>query len=265
MKKAIDHFKTKVDETDGLASLDKSPDWAETIERDGKLGTINVWWARSLRLMEFVSKQLGHDEDADEFREEFRKVKKNVLDKIYNKEEGYFRTGVGEDRVDAAASVFGALYFLSPAEAVRVEETLTKHLKRSSGLVNFDPPYPKEKINGFVRNMGNGDYHNKNVWPWITCENIQVKIKIALQHPEQEVREKYKKEAIEDLISSAKLFKDAGGAYEVMKADKPEAAVGQVKLFGLVPVTTYKPANNFMANIAAYEGAYQQLKKLKWI
>jgi len=265
IKKSIEHFRTKIDKEDGLADLDKSPDWAETIQREGKLGTINVWWARALRLMEFMSKQLGHKEDSVKFKEEFNEVKKNILEKIYNKKDAYFRTEVGKDQVDTVASVFGSLFLLNPAEAARVQETLTNRTKHSSGLVNFDPPYPKEKISGFVRMVGNAHYHNENVWPWVTCENIQVKIKIALQHPDQVTREKYKKEAIEDLVSVSKLFRDADGAYEVMKPDTPEKATGQVKLLGLIPVKTYSPAKNFMGNLAAYQGAYEQLKKLKWI
>ncbi len=254
LKKAIAHFRTKVDKEDGLAVVGKSPDWAETIRREGKLSTVNVWWARALRLMEFMSKQLGHEEDADQFREDFRKVKESILEKLYDKEGAYFRTGEGEDRIDTVGSVFGALYLLSPTEAARVEETLSKRVKHSSGLVNFDPPYPNHKVYWVPRIFGNGDYHNKFVWPWVTCENIQVKIKVALQHPDETVREQYKREAIEDLIAVSKLFKDAGGAYEIVKPDEPKPPKG-----------IYSPPKNLMGSLAAYQGAYGQLKKLGWI
>ncbi len=102
--------------------------------------------------------------------------------------------------------------------------------------------------------MGNGDYHNKFVWPWVTCENIQVKIKIALQHPDEGIREQYKREAIEDLVGVSKLFEEAGGAYEIVKPDEPKAPRG-----------IYNPPKNLMGSLAAYQGAYRQLKKLEWI
>ncbi len=255
-KKAIDFFRKKTDKEDGLArTKNANPDWADSLYRKGKLGTINVWWARSLRLMEFMAKQLGKEEDAENYRNEFRKVKKSVTEKIYNKEEGYFRAKEGDDRIDTAASVFGALYFSSPAEAVKIEETLKKRVKHSSGLKNFDPPYPPKEIFLVHRAIGNAGYHNEFVWPWITCQNIQVKIKIALGHPDETIRKQYKKEAVEDLVEISELFKKAGGAYEIFKPDEPVAAKTRF----------YTPPQNLMGNMAAYEGAYLQLKELGWI
>jgi len=254
IKKAIEHFKTKVDKEDGLAVTGKSADWAETIRREGKLSTINVTWARALRMMEFTSRQMGKEEDANKFKEDFTKVKESILEKLYDKEGNYFRTSEGENQVDTVGSVFGALYLLSPVEAAKVEETLSKRVKHSSGLVNFDPPYSEDKIFWVPRVSGMSGYHNKFVWPWVTCENIQVKIKIALGHPDEKIREQYKKEAIEDLVSQAKLFEQAGGAREIVNADSPDAPKG-----------IYTPPKNLMGSLAAYQGAYQQLKKLDWI
>ena len=256
LKKAMDFFRTKTDSADGLAVIKHgNPDWTETIQRKGKLGLINVSWARSLRLMEYMSRQLGHEEDAKRYQQEFRMVKKSVMEKIYNKEEGYFRAQEGDDRLDTAASIFGALYLLSPEEAVRVEENLRRRVKHSSGLKNFDPPYPKDMIQRIPRLFGNGGYHNEFVWPWVTCQNIQVKIKIALQHSDEAIREQYKKEAVEDLLQMSELFKKAGGAYEIFRPDEPVPAKS----------TFYSPPQNLMASMAAYDGAYSQLKRLGWI
>jgi hypothetical protein len=271
-EKAIDFFKGKTDQNDGLAVMGRSnPDWADSLKRSGKLGGINVWWARSLRLMEFMSKQLGHEDDAQKYKEEFRLVKDSVMKKIYNTEEGYFRAKEGEDRVDTVASIFGALYLLSPKEAVKVEETLKKRVEHSSGLQNFDPPYDLKGIFwghrfmgklAAIKNMFSGnkekgmeDYHNKFVWPWVTCQNIQVKIKIALQHEDESVRNQYKNEAVEDLLKISKLYKKLGGVYEVVNPDKPEPA----------DIAFYSPSKNFMGSLTAYQGAYGQLKKLGWI
>jgi len=261
MKKAIDFFRKKTDPEDGLAIIKNgNPDWTETILRKGKLGFINVCWARSLRLMEFMARRLKRIEDADAYQKEYGKVKKSVLEKIYNKEEGYFRAKEGDDRIDTVASIFGALYFLNPEEAVRVEENLEKRVKHSSGLQNFSPPYSRKEI-FWVARLGNHEgYHNEFVWPWVTCENIQVKIKIALQHPDEKVRNKYKQEAVDDLLQMSQLFKQAGGAYEIFRPDEPIPA--STKTLG---ITTYTPPKNLLGSLAAYQGAYGQLKKLGWI
>ena len=256
IKKSVDFFRGKADPKDGLISVKKgNADWADSINRQGKLGNINVLWARSLRLMEFMAKNIGRDEDAKNYREEFHKVKDNLLEKLYNKEEGYFRAEEGKDRIDTVASVFGSLYLLNPTEAAKVQETLEQRVKTPSGLKNFDPPYPKDRILPILRLIGHGGYHNEDIWPWVTCQNIQAKIKIGLNHPDENVRKQYKEESVNDLADMADLFEKAGGAYEIFRPNNRKPAI---KMF-------YKPPKNIMGNRAAYQGAYQQLKKLGWI
>ncbi len=261
MKKAIDFFRRKTDPEDGLAIVTKdNPDWADSLYRKGKLGNINILWARSLRLMEFMAKKLNRPEESRAYLEEYKKVKHSVMEKLYNKEEGYFRAKAGEDRLDTVASIFGSLYLLNAEEAVRVEENLEKKVKRSSGLQNFHPPYSRKEIYWVHNAVNHHHYHNKLVWPWVTCQNIQVKIKIALQHRDEVTRNKYKREAINDLLEMSKLFKNAGGAYEIFEPDEPKPASS--KFLG---ITVYKPPRNFTGSLAAYQESYRQLKELGWI
>ena len=105
-----------------------------------------------------------------------------------------------------------------------------------------------------------GGYHNEKVWPWITAQNIQVKIKIAREHPDEQIREQYKQETVADLIDQAKLFEEAGGAWEVFDPDTRQKATG-LKILG----RNYKPPQNLMGNMAAFSRAYEQLKELGWI
>ncbi len=255
-ERAINFFRTKTDPDDGLAIITRTnPDWAESIQRKGKLGFTNILWARSLRLMEHMAGQSGETSKAFQYHDEYKKVKASILGKLYNTDEGYFRAEEHDDRLDTAASIFGALFLLNAEEALRVEKTLPTRVLHTSGLKNFDPPYPRKNIHWIYKLGGNSGYHNEFVWPWVTCQNILVKIKIALEHSNTDVREEYKREAVKDLFQMAKLFNDAGGAYEVWRPDKPFPAKS---IF-------YSPPKNLMANLAAYQGAYIKLKKLGWI
>ncbi len=255
MKRAIEFFRTKTDPTDGLAVIaTDNSDWADSLTRKGKLGGVNVLWARALRLMEYVSRELGLKDDAQSYRDEFRKVKKSVIKTLYNHPTGYFRAKEGEDRLDTVASIFGALYLLPPGEAKRVEETLKK-VRRASGFQNFAPAYGGNEIFWSHRLFRMGGYHNRFVWPWVTCQNIQVKIKIGLQHNDPAVRSQYRREAIDDFLQSSRLFRSVGGAYEIVNPDEPEP--GRL-LF-------YRPPTNFMGSLAAYQGAYGQLRRIGWI
>jgi hypothetical protein len=272
LEKAVEFFRSKIDKEDGLAVTTLSnPDWADSLKRSGKLGGINISWARSLSMMELMAKQLGREQIAQKYGEEFERVKGEILKKIYNKEEGYFRAKEGEERLDTIASVSGALYLLGPEEAVRVEKTLEKRVGHSSGLTNFDPLYKSKEIfwghrligkMTTIKNIFSGKkekgfdaYHNEFVWPWVTCRNIKVKIKIGAEHPDESTREKYKKESVENLLKMAKLFKQLGGFYEVVNPDEPEPE----------NMAFYRASKNFMWSLAEYHGVYKQLKNLGWI
>ncbi len=256
LKLAVDFCRQKSDPADGLLVAKKpNPDWADSLRREGKLGLINILWARALKLMELMSTELGYPAEAQSYQKEFQNLKKSVLEKLYNPTEAYFRTVVGENRLDTAASIFGSLYLLDLKEAERVQKTLKERVGRKSGLKNFDPPYPAKQVFIANRLIGLAGYHNEFVWPWIKCQNIRIKIRIAFQNPEQCARDQYKKEAVEDLLDLAKLFKKAGGAYEIFRPDDRKP----------VKHRWYKPPKNFMANLAAFLGAYMRLKELGWI
>jgi len=268
IEKAMAQFIARTDPEDGLEHSKKSnPDWSDSLLKgDKKLGTINVWYCRSLRMMQLMAEGSDNPERSAYYRELEHKAKESVLGtpekpgKLYNWEGHYFRTGEGEDRVDAAASVFGSLYLLPPTEAAHVQETCKAHLMSPSGLKNFYPAYPKERIFPALRRIGMGGYHNEKVWPWITSQNIQVKIKIAREHPDEQVREQYKQEAVADLTDQAKLFEEAGGAWEVFDPDTRRKATG-LKILG----RSYKSPQYLMGNMAAFASAHGQLKELGWI
>jgi len=256
LKKAVEFFETKVDSSDGLAVLEKNnADWEDSVVRGGKLGSINIWWAKALEAMSMIAKEMGEDKDFAEYSRKFEKTKKSVMEKLYNSEENYFRAKEGEDRLDTTACIFGCLYFLTAEECAKVQETMKGRVSNPSGLKNFDPPYSYWQTmlpHKFIKMEG---YHNYYIWPWITCQNIGVKVKIALEHKDSVEREKYRNEAVSDLFDMTKMFKESDGAYEIYKPDNRRAGIK----------TFYKPPRYFMANLAAYLYAYNKLKQQDWI
>ncbi len=261
LKKAVEFFHaTKIDPADGLAVMTRSnPDWADTIQRNGKLGVINIWWWRGLRHMETIANDIGDDVAANWYRAEAEKVKTGIMGKLYNAHEGFFRAeaadGGGNNRLDTVASIFGAAYFLDAEAAMAVERTLERRVERGSGLQNFDPPYPQKYIFWAHRLMGQWIYHNKFVWPWVTLQNIFVKVKIAREHESAAIREQFQREAVDDLLKIARLFKEAGGAYEVFEPAEPKPG----------RTAFYHPPKNFMGSMTAYQGVYIRLKELGWL
>lgn len=257
LAKSVDFFRTtKTDPADGLAIITRNnADWADTIKRRGKLGLINIWWWRGLRHMETIAMHMEDGDAANRYHEESEKIKKGIMEKIYNAREGFFRAAAGSERLDTAASIFGALYFLDAEGAFAVERALKHRVARTSGLQNFDPPYAQKDIFWAHRLMGQWLYHNKFVWPWVTLQNVFLKIKIAREHDDAAIREQYKEEAVRDLLKIARLFKVAGGAYEVFEPD--ESRAGETKW--------YHPPHNFMGSMAAYQGVYLQLRDLGWM
>lgn len=255
--KAVDFFYKKTDEADGLAQTGElSPDWEDSINRPGKLGGINVYWYRALHLMGEMCAATGRTEEAGLYKKMAAKVNKNIREKLYDKDTGCIKSATDDDRIDTAASIFAGLYLLTPSEAEKMQQTFKDKLTSPSGfLLNHDRPYSldeKQMMHYFIGHMG---YHDKYVWPWVTCQNIQVKIKIARHHPDESIKEKYKKEAVEDLVMAAENFKNNKGAYEILNPETGKPAISH----------TYKPPKDFMANWAAYLSAYEQAVKLGWI
>ena len=271
LQHAAAFFQTKTDPSDGLAVITRmNPDWADSLNRKGKLGGINVWWARSLKAMELMARSIGRDGDAKRFRENFRRTKQSILEKLYAPE-GYFRAEECDNRIDTVASIFGALYLLSPVEASKVVKTLDSCVRKATGLQNFAPPYPAGNIALSHRawsllarlkqvatrkeESGMDDYHNRFVWPWVTCQSIQVKIKIANEHTEESIRAEFKYEALEDLARVSNILQRAGGPYEILDPDEERPA----------RIVAYTPQSNFLGTMAAYQGVYRRAKRLGWL
>ncbi len=253
LKNALAFFQTKT-APDHLAVITHdNADWADSIKRRQKLGNINVMWAQSLKMMALMARRLGYPADASAYTRQYRQVTASVMAKLYHPD-AYFRARAGEDRIDTVASIWGALYLLSPTQAAQVEDTLDQKVRRPSGLQNFYPPYPLTEIQFFPYILDWGRYHNYYVWPWVTCQNIQVQIKIALTHPDPVVRQKFRTKAVADFLSETRQIA-AIGAQEIVLPDRP------------LPADTfrYRSQRNFMATLAAYQGAHRQLAALGWI
>lgn len=220
--------------------------------------------------MALMAEHVGDAETATRCKRDAERTMRSVRGKLYNEAQGYFRAKVGEDRVDTVASVFGALYLLEPVEAARVEETLSRRVGVPSGLRSFDPPYRRRDIligqqlisvfadiKALMTGMpqhGVEAYHSYFVWPWVSAQNIHVKLSIALKHPEEGMRERYKREAISDLVHLARMFKTIGGAPELVDPYRPIAA----------RIVLYTPPKNFMGSLVSYQSAYQELKRQGW-
>ena len=256
LQKAASFFEKRTDPADGLAIITHhNPDWADTVKRHGKLGAINVWWAQALRGLAEIAEGLGRHDDAKKYRDESERTRHGILEKLYAPE-GYFKAEVNDPRLDTVASIFGALYLLDVEEAVRVEELLARRVARPTGFLNFDPPYLRREIFWAHRLIfREGEYHNHFVWPWVALQNIYVKIKIGLEHPDAALREQYKKEAVADFVRMSGVFRAVDGAPEILQ---PHASA--------IPETPrYRVPRHFMGSLAGYAGIYRKLVKIGWI
>jgi hypothetical protein len=218
LEQALVYFKKKTDPSDGLAVVTHSnPDWAETIQRKGKLGFVNILYTESIKRMADITDAVGRDSRS--YRSEYELLKKNVLSTLYDASGAYFRTQAGDTRLDTVASVLGARFLLEAEEALRVIHTLDARCMRSSGLVNFDPPYPLAQVLWIPRLFGNAGYHNAFVWPWVTCEYVRTLANIAKGTSNTEEREVLIQKAEGVLNGLAELFRENCAA-EVFIADK---------------------------------------------
>jgi len=105
-----------------------------------------------------------------------------------------------------------------------------------------------------------GEYHNGCVWPWVTAEYVALKAKIAREHPDPAVRDRYRGEAVRDLADLARLFEGAGGAWEVFD---PETRGPALRL--RMGLRRYVPPRDFLGSLAGFAGVCLRLKALGWV
>lgn len=255
LRRALDAFRRKVDSSDGLAVVTlHNPDWTETIQRTGKLGFVNVLWIESLRRLADMERATGDCTNADLHEREHAHAKTSALEHLYDAEGAYFRAKLGEARLDAAASIFGAKYLLPPEVAAKVIRTLASRVGCSSGLANFDPKYPRSEVLWIPVLFGNAGYHNEFVWPWLTGEYVKLMALTASKLPAGPEQERMRADAVGELARMARMFEGAGGAYEVFLPDRPVPARS---LF-------YHPPRNLLGSLAGYLGAYALFEQLGW-
>jgi hypothetical protein len=257
LKDAVEFTRHKVNPKDGLiVCQENGPDWQNSINRGGELTGVNILWARSLQEMAIMASKLGYAQDAERFADQYLVVRESILTKAYNKEGHYFMASTTDARLDTLACIEGGLHLLDVEEAARMEDVLTQRVARKAGLVNFDPPYPDSQIKLWHKIQGIPDYHNKGSWPWITCENTLVKIRIAEEHPDTEVRDRFLVEAVEDHEKVAKVFQEAGGAYEFFDADtgKPGGEGSR-----------YHTPENFISSMTMFNLVDSKIKQAGWI
>ena len=104
---------------------------------------INVLWVYALKMMSDIAPT---EKERAHFEEQFLRTKSALMEKIYDADRAYFKTAEGENRIDVPATILGALFFLDASECVRAEEALDTTVKRPSGFLNFNPPYPQSAI-----------------------------------------------------------------------------------------------------------------------
>lgn len=254
--RAFDYFAKRMDVEDGLVFLPYGAvDWADSIMREGKLGLINTLWVVACMAMHELRTVFVPNEQQRISDVVLEQARESLMRELYCKDGHYFRATVGEERIDTIASIVGSLFFLDPAESARVQDTLRARVQRRAGLRNFDPPYPRANIMLPHKLFGHAGYHNAYVWPWVACQNILVKIRIGTTHPDASVRERFKQEAVADLVDQAELFERAGGAYEIFHADDRTPAI----------TFFYRPPKDLLANLATFEGARRKLHELGWL
>ena len=235
-------------------------DWADSISRGGKLATVNGIYLHALREMTYVAANCGMDEMAAKYADRYEHVRTSYLTTFWDDALGYIKAAADDNRIDAMANIYACLYHLGPAQCVRVQENLQKLVAPNLLLKNFNTPYPASMVALRYKVAGIPGYHNSYTWPWVTCENILAKLKIARNHPELQTRIRFFHEAQGDFVIVTENHTTNGDFYEVVDAEtgKPVSS----RFFGL---KLYVSALGFMSSITTYIAAEEELEQVRQI
>lgn len=248
---------------DGLVSGVQFQDWVDSIHRKGKLSNINILFYRSLEAMASMAKIQGKTADAEKYLQKTKDYKEKIMATFWHPD-GYFKAGSRDSRFDSFANILGSLYLIDPDQAIKVQDNIIAKSMLHAGLLkNFDRPYQADIISKVVKLGKMEDYHNHYSWPWITCMNVIAKLKIAHDHSDDKIKERFKTEALADFIRVSQIIKEQG-ACEIID-DQTNLPVEKHYHFGIFEVSSYKSSPDFLICATVYLQALEKLQHLKLI
>lgn len=262
MVKAIE--KEESFEKNGLISGIRYQDWVDSINRKGKLANVNILFYQALKAMAKMANDLGKINESNDYLQKAHDYRERIMRKFWEKE-GHFRAGDKDGRFDTFANIIGSLFVATPEQAVKIQDNLKEKRIYHNGLLkNFDQLYPEDYISRVIR-IGNMEgYHNLYSWPWITCLNIVAKLEIVRKHQDEKIKDRFKKEALEDFIQISKILNNDGGVYEILD-NITERPVNRWFDLWLFKISSYKSSPDFLNSATAYLKAMEELAQLNLI
>lgn len=162
----------------------KVGDWVVT-PRQGKAVEIQALWYNALRVMEQLSEHFGEASKAQEYHRMASRAKRSFNRLFWNEDAGCLYDVIDGDRVDGAIrpnqilAVSLPYSMLSQAKAVRVVETVERHLLTPYGLRSLSPNDPnyRGRYEG-DQWQRDGAYHQGTVWAWLMGPFITAYVRV---------------------------------------------------------------------------------------
>jgi predicted glycogen debranching enzyme len=158
-----------------LTWMDASVSGRPVTPREGKAVEIQALWYNGLKLVEALSRRLGDEDQAGEYRFLAETAKKSFNEKFWYREGGYLYDVIDGDGGDPSLRpnqiIAGSLDFpiLNRSRHERAVEAVWRSLWASYGLRSLSPDDPRY-VGRYIGDFPHRDsaYHNGTVWAWLT-------------------------------------------------------------------------------------------------
>jgi GH15 family glucan-1,4-alpha-glucosidase len=179
LKKAVNWLERFALTEDGLLHQGGYSDWADSINRQGRVLYTNVIYWKALKEMAAAARIYGNPGDRNYFKARSEMVKHSILDHFWREDLGYFVTNYLFDNLNSSGNLMAIAWDLVPDG----QATLILDVMQSHGMANPVPtkpvhrPYPRRYIAFENRFGGIGHYHTNAAWLWLGAWHV-----VALAH-----------------------------------------------------------------------------------
>jgi len=151
----------------------KVDNWVVT-PRTGKAVEINTLWYNAIKIMEFLSEEIGNSDSVDNYNKKSKATKKSFNKQFWNEKGNYLFDYINNDYKDPSVRP-NQLFALSlpfplitKVKGKKIMNLIEKELLTPYGLRSLSPVDPNYKMvyqgNQYSRD---GAYHQGTVWSWL--------------------------------------------------------------------------------------------------
>jgi GH15 family glucan-1,4-alpha-glucosidase len=200
IKKGVDWLQGYAKTRDGLPYQGAFSDWADSINRQGRVLYTNVIYWKALHELAATAPEYGKPGDELELAERANLVRNSIEEYFWRPDLGYYVTSQVFDNLNSSGNLMAVTWDLaSPDQAHSILDTMHRY-----GMADPVPsrpvhrPYPTRYVAFENRLGGIGHYHTQAAWLWLGAWHVIALAKMQRLDEAKELLDRMAKVIVRD-------------------------------------------------------------------